>query len=63
MSRTLVEPCTHAVLNAITAFAQDIILKVEKLKPGKEIFDEVADLKGTLVVSQSDRVNRQTRLS
>ena len=54
MSATLIESCTYTVLNAITAFAQDIVLQVKKLESGKEIFDEVADLKRTLVITQSD---------
>ena len=42
---------TDIVLDAIAAPSEGIILQIENLKASVEIFDELADLNGPLIVS------------
>lgn len=53
---------TYTVFDAVTPLAQNIILQVQQLEPGKQILDEIADLHGARVVAQCDRVHSQARL-
>lgn len=50
----------YRVLDAIAAFSQYVILQIEQLKPGEEILDKRVDFQRTRIVSQCDRVDRQT---
>ena len=53
---------TYAVLDPITPLPQDIILQVQQLEPRKQIFDELADLQRTVIVSDCDGVDGKTGL-
>jgi hypothetical protein len=44
------------VLDAITALPQNIVLEVEDLEAGMHVFDELADLQWTPIVTQSHAV-------
>lgn len=53
---------TYAVFDPITPLPQDIILQVQQLEPRKQIFDELADLQRTVIVSDCDGVDGKTGL-
>lgn len=42
---------TYAIFDAIASSAEYIVLEIEDLKPGVEIFDKLADLDRPSVVS------------
>lgn len=54
---------TYAILDTVATLAQDIILQVQELESSKQLLDKVANLHGTVVITESDRVDGQTRLT
>ena len=53
---------TYTILDTIASLPQDIVLQIQQLESSMQVLDEVADLKGALVVAQRDRVDCETGL-
>ena len=51
-----------AVLDAVASFSQSIILQVQYLEAGMHVFDELADLQWSAIISQSHAVAGETCL-
>lgn len=46
----------HLVLDSVAPLPQAVVLEVENLEAGVNVFDELADLQWAAIVSQCDRV-------
>jgi hypothetical protein len=51
-----------AVLDAVAALAQTVVLEVQDLEAGKDVFDELGDLRWPAVVAEGDGVAGETGL-